>query len=212
MAEQNIPDISSPEPVGPTKGLILICDDQRGFRRIYRDVLEQDGYQVLEASTGEEGWDAILEHKPDLVLLDLGLPVMDGFQVLEKMRRSTQTQDIPVIIFSVLGEPRDVQKAIQMGANDYTVKGFYTPRQILSKVRDLMHNRQKRSAANSYHLQIQAELKDEPILRNDLGLVDGLQCPSCHFPLDAEFFPDYARADGHWFAARFTCPKCGKPF
>jgi DNA-binding response OmpR family regulator len=207
-----IPELPDPVPEGPTKGLILICDDQRGFRRIYRDVLEKDGYSVLEATTGEEGWEAIMGSKPDLVLLDLGLPVLDGFQVLENMRRSTQTKDIPVIIFSVLGEPRDVQKALQMGANDYTVKGFYTPRQVLSKIKDLMHNRQKKSSGTSYHLQIQHEIKDEPSLRQDLGFEFGISCPDCNFPLDVEFFPDYARADGHWFAARFICSKCGKPF
>jgi len=207
-----IPEIPDPLPEGPSKGRILICDDQRGFRRVYRDVLEKDGYQVEEATTGEEGWEVIMDKKPDLVLLDLGLPVLDGFQVLEKMRRSAQTKDIPVIIFSVLGEPRDVQKALQMGANDYTVKGFYTPRQVLSKIRDLMNNRQKKSTGNSYHLQIQSGAKDEPVLLQDLGLENGLNCPECHFPLDAEFSPDYARADGHWFAARFSCSRCGKPF
>src|ERR1035438_8590551 len=134
------------------KGTILILEDQRGFRRIYRDVLEQDGYNVIEGADGEEGWEMILNQKPSLVLLDLGLPLLDGFQVLEKMRRSDQTKDIPVIIFSVLGEPRDVKKALEMGANDYTVKGFYTPRQVLSKIRDLMNNRQKKSTGNSYHL------------------------------------------------------------
>jgi CheY-like chemotaxis protein len=210
MEPSTNPDASAAVPL--SKGLILICDDQRGFRKIYRDVLEKDGHSVLEAATGEESWEVIVEKKPDLVLLDLGLPVLDGFQVLEKIRRSEQTKDIPVIIFSVLGEPRDVQKALQMGANDYTVKGFYTPRQILSKIRNLLHDRQKKAVGNSYRLQIQHEIKDEPFLREDLGFEFGIHCPDCHFPLEAEFFPDYARADGHWFAARFICGRCGKPF
>src|SRR5579863_3826471 len=81
------------------KGTILIMEDQRGFRRVYRDVLEKDGYDVLEGTDGEEGWDIIINKKPDLVLLDLGLPLLDGFQVLEKIRRSEQTKHIPVIIF-----------------------------------------------------------------------------------------------------------------
>jgi len=206
------PEIPVPVPEAPSKGLILICDDQRGFRLIYRDVLEKDGYSVLEAADGEEGWESIIAKKPDLVLLDLGLPILDGFQVLEKIRRSTQTKDIPVIIFSVLGEPRDVQKALQMGANDYSVKGFYTPRQVLSKIRDLLNNRKKKSTGNSYRLQVQHGIKDEPTLRMDLGLEKGINCPDCDFPLDAEFSPDYARADGHWFAVRFICSKCGMPF
>jgi DNA-binding response OmpR family regulator len=212
MEISHIPDITAPDPETPSKGIILICDDQMGFRRVYRDVLEKDHYQVVEATTGEEAWDAIIQFKPNLVLLDLGLPVLDGFQVLEKIRRSAQTKDIPVIIFSVLGEPRDVQKALQMGANDYSVKGFYTPRQILSKIKEQLHKQQKRSSGTSYHLDVQHELKDEPFLRQDLGLEEGLNCPSCHFPLEAEFFPDYARGDGHWFTARFICARCGKPF
>jgi DNA-binding response OmpR family regulator len=194
------------------KGTILILEDQKGFRRVYRDVLEQDGYAVLEATNGEEGWDIILEQKPSLVLLDLGLPVLDGFQVLEKMRRSDQTKDIPVIIFSVLGEPKDVQKALQMGANDYTVKGFYTPRQVLSKIKDLLKNSHRQNTVTSYRLMVQNDLKSAPRMGQDLGLTDGCRCPECSTPMEAEFFPDYARADGHWFAARFVCPVCEKPF
>ncbi len=207
----------SPNEVKPLaekgkKGTILIMEDQRGFRRVYKDVLEADGYAVIESTNGEEGWDMILAHKPDLVLLDLGLPVLDGFQVLEKIRRSGQTKDIPVIIFSVLGEPRDVQKALQMGANDYTVKGFYTPRQILSKIRDLLHDRQKKAVKNSYRLHIKTGQGNEPQLQQDLGMEAGLKCAQCLVVLEAEFFPDYARSDGHWFAARLVCPNCGKPF
>jgi len=194
------------------KGTILILEDQRGFRRVYRDVLENDGYQVLEADNGEDGWEAILNNKPSLVLLDLGLPVLDGFQVLEKMRRSTQTKDIPVIIFSVLGEPRDVKKALDMGANDYTVKGFYTPRQVLSKIKDLLKDVNKKNGTQSYRIAIQEDKKGAVKLEFDLGLEKGYRCGDCGGVLEAEFFPDYARADGHWFAARFSCADCKKAF
>ncbi len=194
------------------KGTILIMEDQRGFRRIYRDVLEQDGYDVLEADNGEEGWETILSKKPDLVLLDLGLPILDGFQVLEKIRRSDQTKNIPVIIFSVLGEPRDVKKALEMGANDYTVKGFYTPRQVLSKIKNLLKDTNLRNDTNSYRLLIKEDRKGAMRLENDLGLEKGYLCPTCNVEMEVEFFPDYARADGHWFAAQFVCPQCQKPF
>ena len=194
------------------KGTILIMEDQRGFRRIYRDVLEQDGYDVLEADNGEEGWETILSKKPDLVLLDLGLPILDGFQVLEKIRRSDQTKNIPVIIFSVLGEPRDVKKALEMGANDYTVKGFYTPRLVLSKIKNLLKDTNLRNDTNSYRLLIKEDRKGAMRLENDLGLEKGYLCPTCNVEMEVEFFPDYARADGHWFAAQFVCPQCQKPF
>ncbi len=194
------------------KGTILIMEDQRGFRRIYRDVLEKDGYEVLEGADGEEGWEIIINQKPDLVLLDLGLPLIDGFQVLGKIRRSDQTKHIPVIIFSVLGEPRDVKKAMDMGANDYTVKGFYTPRQVLSKIRNLLKDTKQQNAINSYRLKTSGESKDAGRLEQDLGLETGFKCPQCSTQMETEFFPDYARADGHWFATRFVCPTCEKPF
>lgn len=194
------------------KGTILIAEDQRGFRRVYRDVLEQDGYEVLEATNGEEAWDLICTKKPDLVLLDLGLPIFDGFQVLEKARRSEQTKGIPIIIFSVLGEPRDVKKALEMGANDYTVKGFYTPRQVLSKIKALLKESKQQNNVHSYNLIVDQDRKGAARLEQDLGLQKGFKCPDCGVAMEAEFFPDYARADGHWFAARFVCPDCMKPF
>ena len=153
------------------KGTILIIEDQRGFRRVYRDVLVDDGYEVLEATNGEEGWEMIMAHNPSLVLLDLGIPVLDGFQVLEKIRRSSQTKDIPVIIFSVLGEPKDVKKALDMGANDYTVKGFYTPRQILSKIKNLITHTGSGRSVNSYRVRVQEDAPGAVKMREDLGLL-----------------------------------------
>jgi DNA-binding response OmpR family regulator len=100
---------------GPQEGDDPILEGQRAIRRVYRDVLEQDGYEVLVAADGEEGWETILNQKPSLVLLDLGLPLLDGFKVLEKILRNDQTKGIPVIIFFVLGEPRDIKKALEMG-------------------------------------------------------------------------------------------------
>ena len=209
--EEAVQQPSLPAPVSIKKGTILILEDQRGFRRVYRDVLEQDGYEVLEAVDGEEGWEVILNKKPDLILLDLGLPVVDGFKTLERIRRSEQTKNIPVIIFSVLGEPRDVKKALEMGANDYSVKGFYTPRQVLIKIKDLLKNSMHQNKPNSYRLVVDEARKSAARLGEDLGLPDGLKCPTCNVDMEAEFFPDYARADGRWFASRFICPACEKP-
>ncbi|HJT25659.1 MAG TPA: response regulator [bacterium] len=211
VIENTVKEIPATAPENIKKGTILILEDQRGFRRVYRDVLEQDGYGVLEATNGEEGWEVILNQKPDLVLLDLGLPVVDGFKILEKIRRSEQTKNIPVIIFSVLGEPRDVKRALDMGANDYSVKGFYTPRQVLSKIKDLLKHSAHQNLLNSYRLVLDEARKSAARLGEDLGLKNGLKCPSCKTNMEAEFFPDYARADGRWFAARFICPTCEKP-
>jgi len=195
-----------------SKGTILIVEDQQGFRRIYHDVLQSDGYDVLQAADGLEGWEMVKNQKPNLVLLDLGLPKMDGFEVLKRIREDAETKNIPVIIFSVLGEQKDVKKGLELGANDYTVKGFYTPRQILSKIKSLMTTVDIKKPIHSYKLKINETADDAPILHTEIGLTQGYQCPHCNNPMVLELFPDYVRNEGHWFTAHFSCPKCGKGF
>ena len=124
--------------MGEGKGTVLIVEDQKGFRQIYKDVLSSDGYQVLTAEDGEAGWQLSKEKKPHLILLDLGLPKLDGFEVLSRLRADRETKAIPVIIFSVLGEDKDIQKAMGLGANGYVVKGSTTPRQVLVKITEVL--------------------------------------------------------------------------
>jgi DNA-binding response OmpR family regulator len=195
-----------------SKGTILIVEDQQGFRRIYHDVLLNDGYEVLEAQDGEEGWEKVKSQKPHLVLLDLGLPKIDGFEVLRRIREDAETKHIPVIIFSVLGEQKDVKKGLEMGANDYTVKGFYTPRQILSKIKSLMTQVEVKKSVNSYKLKIHEAEEDAPKLQSEIGLTQAYHCPHCNSEMVLELLPDYVRKEGHWFTAHFTCPKCGRSF
>jgi len=194
-----------------SKGTILIVEDQQGFRRIYRDVLENDGYQVLEAEDGEAGWNAAKDKKPDLILLDLGLPKIDGFEVLKRIRAHDATKGIPVIIFSVLGEQKDVNRGLELGANDYTVKGFYTPRQILSKIKGLMSQIETKAASPSYKIPLQEKAPDAVKLAEEIGLA-GYRCSQCQTELALELFPDFMRGQGHWFTAHLVCPQCGKAY
>src|ERR1700722_13635991 len=194
-----------------SKGTILIVEDQQGFRRIYRDVLENDGYQVLEAEDGEAGWLAAKEKKPHLILLDLGLPKIDGFEVLKRIRANEETKSIPVIIFSVLGEQKDVNRGLELGANDYTVKGFYTPRQILSKIKALISQVDPQPSSPSYKLKLRENAEDFAKMRDDIGLA-GYNCSQCQSELALELFPDFMRGQGHWFTAHLMCPKCGQTY
>lgn len=201
-----------------SKKIILIVEDQPGFRRIYRDVLETDGYEVLEAEDGATGWTMVQERKPNLVLLDLGLPILDGFEVLKKIRGDAQTRSIPVIIFSVLGEQKDIQRGMELGANDYTVKGFYTPRQILAKIKDLLSKLPPSDTvpapakASTFKVRMTTDWGEEPRFCAELGLTQGHPCPHCNTELVLELFPDYQRTDGHWFTGHLTCTSCLKSF
>jgi DNA-binding response OmpR family regulator len=117
---------------------ILIVEDQRGFRRIYKDALESEGFEVLTAEDGEKGLDLARFHHPTVMLLDLGLPRMNGFEVLGKIREDAALDKTQVIIFSVMGEEKDVEKAMGLGANGYVHKGGHTPRQVIDLIQELL--------------------------------------------------------------------------
>ncbi len=123
---------------------ILIIEDEAGFRRIYKEVLESGGYEVLLAENGEKGLESAGADMPDLILLDLKLPTMHGFEVLQRLKEDDSTRDIPVIIFSVMGEQDDIQQGLDLGAEDYAVKGFYSPREILNQVGSILARRTKK--------------------------------------------------------------------
>lgn len=120
------------------KGTVLLVEDEAGFRQIYRDVLVADGYEVLEAEDGESGWNLIQEKKPDLVLLDLIIPKLSGYDVLKNMRANEATKGIPVLVFSVLENSEDIKKSMLLGANDYIVKGFYEPSHVTEKIQSVL--------------------------------------------------------------------------
>lgn len=101
--------------------VILIIDDERQIRRMLHTSLTAHGYQVIEAANGSEGLAAAAEKKPDIILLDLGLPDMDGVTVTKKIREWT---DIPIIILSVREHEEDKVIALDAGADDYLTKPF----------------------------------------------------------------------------------------
>jgi len=117
------------EPVSnPT---VLVIDDEIQMRRLLRACLERNGYQVVEASTGQGGLDEAIDRQPNAVLLDLGLPDMDGQAVLKRLREWTQ---VPVLVVSVRGHEEDKIAALDNGANDYITKPFSTG-ELLARLR-----------------------------------------------------------------------------
>jgi DNA-binding response OmpR family regulator len=114
---------------------ILIIEDDKFLRELIVRKLNEEGYSTFEAIDGEEGSRKVKEEKPSLVLLDLILPGIDGFEVLADMKQNPKTSPIPVIIFSNLGQTEDVEKGLKLGAIDYLVKAHFTPVEIIEKVK-----------------------------------------------------------------------------
>jgi len=195
-----------------TKGKILIIEDSANFRRIYHSVLEGDGYEVIEAEDGESGLRLALSEEPNLILLDLVLPKLHGLEVLKIIRADKKSKDIPIIIFSVLGTKENIQKGLELGANDYTIKGAYSPKEILSKIRVLLAQKSIQQNIQSYKIEVKEGRKDAAKLQQDIGLTKLFDCPHCHAEMSLELIPDFTRTDGHWFHSHFTCQKCGRGF
>ena len=114
---------------------ILVIEDDKFLRELISQKLLQEGYDVAEVVDGEKGLQALEKEKPDLVLLDLILPGIDGFEVLAKMKGAPETANIPVVILSNLGQKDDIEKGLKMGAVDYLIKAHFTPAEIIEKIR-----------------------------------------------------------------------------
>lgn len=117
---------------------ILIIEDDKFLRELIARKLAKDGYDVSEAVDGEEGVKKAKETGPDLILLDLILPEMDGFEVLSKIKQDPASSLIPVIILSNLGQKEDIEKGLKMGAADYLIKAHFTPGEIVEKIRSII--------------------------------------------------------------------------
>jgi len=101
---------------------------------IFKDLFESKGYHVLEAENGEKGWKLAQSVKPDLILLDLMLPKLHGFEVLKNIRNHHETQKILVIVLSALDEPAHKEKGLALGANGYLVKSQLSIKEIFRKI------------------------------------------------------------------------------
>jgi two-component system, OmpR family, KDP operon response regulator KdpE len=115
----------------PARTVVLFIDDEVQMRRLIRACLERNGYGVQEAATGEEGLAAAIEFQPDIIILDLGLPDMDGLTVLQRLREWSK---VPVIVLSVRDRDSDKVAALDGGANDYLSKPFSTS-ELLARLR-----------------------------------------------------------------------------
>lgn len=193
-------------------GTILIIEDNSLSRCVYHDMLDSAGYNMLLAEDGKTGWDMTKAKKPDLIMLDLVLPGLHGFEVLKLVRSDAETKDIPILIMTELGEQDDIRKGLDLGANDYMMKGFSGPREILAKVRAVFTKTENKSGTALYRLSINKTRKDAGQLEYDIGLVESFNCPQCKEEVLQELIPDFAKTESHWFISHFVCPKCQKSF
>ena len=129
------------------KATLLVIEDDPDIVELLRYNLEREGFRVLVATDGERGLADAERLRPDLVLLDLMLPGLDGLEVCRRLRTEDATRGIPVLILTAKGEEADVVIGLEMGADDYLTKPF-SPRELVARVRSLLR-RMERSAQDA---------------------------------------------------------------
>lgn len=114
---------------------ILFIEDESILQKTFGDILTQDKYRMISALDGKIGLRLAKSEKPDLILLDLVLPSMHGFEVLKRLKQDPETKEIPVIILTNLEKMEDVEEAIELGAKTYLVKTQYRIEEVMEKVK-----------------------------------------------------------------------------
>lgn len=116
---------------------ILIVEDDVFLADLYRTKFSLDGFNVLMAYDGEKGLETVKKKLPDVILLDLVLPKLSGFAVLEGIKKDKKISSIPVILLTNLSQKSDVEKGLKMGANDYLIKAHFMPSEVVAKIKKL---------------------------------------------------------------------------
>jgi DNA-binding response OmpR family regulator len=135
--------------VGDTKGegaraaprSVLLVEDEDALRRVVRDLLERDGFVVYEAADGVFALDEIDRAAPDIVVLDLNLPRLDGYGVLSHLRSRPATRDIPVIVLTAKGDEDSEVRVFEYGATEYLTKPF-RPRALIARLNALLDKKE----------------------------------------------------------------------
>jgi len=117
---------------------VLIVEDDTFLANIYKTKFEMEGFKVSQAGDGEQAVKEAKKKKPDIILLDILLPKMDGYTVLNTLKQDEEVKNIPVIMLTNLGQKDDVEKGIEMGAADYLIKAHFKPSETVEKVRKVL--------------------------------------------------------------------------
>lgn len=164
---------------------ILIIEDERDILQLVKLYLEKEGYRTVTAATGTEGLNSAKQHKPDLLVLDLMLPEIDGLEVCKRLRSAPETAMLPIIMLTAKAEETDQVIGLELGADDYVTKPF-SPKALVARVKALLRrvDRSRQSGHTPYQYgQLSMDLdrhevtvhgKDVPLTAKEFGLLEHL--------------------------------------
>ncbi len=185
---------------------ILIVDDEEILRKIYSDRLTFEGFTIETAADGEEALAKIKAAAPNLILLDILMPKLNGLQVLEQLNTDATLKAIPVIVLSNVANDENIKKALALGAKDYLLKTNFSPNEIISKIKTLLET----GSDKVYRISPRDGYGDVIKLSQDFPFMNFYKCPSCGGNLVFELKGDIAKPDSHEFITSVVCDLCKK--
>ena len=117
---------------------ILLIEDEEMLASMYETKFTNEGYEIHKALDGESGLKLAAEHQPDLILLDIIMPKLDGFSVLKKIKEDPKLKNVPVVLLTNLGQDEDIEKGNKLGAAGYLVKANLTPGEVIEKIKQYL--------------------------------------------------------------------------
>lgn len=190
-----------------TRTKILLVEDSPSILAIYKNMLTIEQFQVTTAVNGMEAIKALSQERPDAVLLDLMMPIMDGYKVLQVIKTDPKLSKIPVLVFSAKGQPEEIEKALSLGAAGYVIKATTKPKEVIEKIRAILQSKTTDAQeVTHYNLQIVDNAFDAQTLSDDFQL-GNFACPKCQTKMLLNLIPDFSH-NTPWFCGKFICPKC----
>jgi DNA-binding response OmpR family regulator len=122
---------------------ILLIEDDSFLVEMYTTKFELEGFEVISAEDGKKGLEMVKKEKPDIILLDILMPKMDGFAVLDALKKDEELADIPVILLTNLGQKDDVKKGFEKGAVGYLIKAHFMPSEVVDKIKKILKESKK---------------------------------------------------------------------
>lgn len=122
-----------------SKKSVLLVEDDEFLSELYATKLTLEGFEVIAATDGKKGLKLALEKKPDLILLDIILPKLDGFEVLKAIKADPAGKAVPVILLTNLSQRDEVNRGLELGAVDYLIKAHFMPSEVVKKIKSVIH-------------------------------------------------------------------------
>jgi CheY-like chemotaxis protein len=180
---------------------ILLVDDDEATRTVYAEVFRKHGFEVEEAIDGVEGLDKATKNTPDVIFTGIIMPRMDGFALIEALKKNVATSNVPVVISSHMGREEDKNKAKEMGAKDFITRDFVTPNEAVERVLAIF-------TAEEYRIKFSPNEMDAPKLAKDMNFKENFQCPNCGGQLALVVKMKDAKTKE--YSAKFICPQCSQ--